>query len=102
MKTPNIITRLGDPHKSSWRPIKISMKTKADKQQVLSRLFRLKGTEEVFGKISITEDYTQTERDMIKSWNIKAKEKSSEDEKFVYKLRGDPKNGLRLIRFPKE
>ena len=58
----------------------------------------MKNTEEEFGKISITEDFTQTEREMIKNWNKKAKAKSAEDESYIYKVRGDPKNGLALIR----
>ena len=68
---------------------------------MLARLSRLKGTEEEFGKISLTEDYTKTERDLIKSWKANAKKKSSEDDKYDYKVRGDPKNGLRLIRVKK-
>ena len=99
---PENIVRVGNPNNSNSRPIKVSMKTKAEKQKVMSRLNRLKDTEEEFGKISITEDYTQTERDQIKSWCAKAKEQSSQDETFVYKVRGDPKNGLKIIRLMKK
>ena len=95
---PASVVRIGNPEKSNARPLKVTMKSKADQQIVMSRLSRLKNTEEEFGKISITEDYTQTEREMIKSWSKKAEEKSATDETHVYKVRGDPKNGLRLIR----
>ena len=99
---PENIIRIGDPKKSSSRPIKVTMKSKADKNAVMSRLNRLKDTEDEFGKISITEDYTQTEREMIKTWSTKAKEKTDADKDHVYKVRGDPKNGLRLVRFKRK
>ena len=79
--------------------VKITMKSKDDKEAIMSRLGRLKNTEDDFGKISITEDYTQSERELIKSWSSKAKEKSAGDKDFIYKVRGDPKNGLKLVRF---
>ena len=93
---------MGDPKKSNKRPTKVTMKTKVDKQTIMSRLNRLKGTIDDFGKISITEDYTQSERDLIKSWTEKAKEKSLNDNTHVYKVRGDPKNGLKIISFKKK
>ena len=40
-------------------------------------LKRLKGTENELGKISITDDYTNGERDLIKIWVKKAAEKSA-------------------------
>ena len=98
---PKEILRIGNPNKSNSRPIKVTMKSKADQQTIMSRLNRLKGTEEELGKISITEDYTQTERELMKSWSAKAKEKTASDETYVYKVRGDPKNGLKIIRLKK-
>ena len=68
---PEDILRVGDQKKSNKRPIKVTMKTEVDKQTIMSRLNRLKGTIDDFG---ITEDYTQSERDLIKSWTEKAKE----------------------------
>ena len=59
---PESVIRSGISNDSHSRPIKVTMKTKADKQKTMSRLNRLKGTEEKFGKISITEDYTKTEK----------------------------------------
>ena len=64
----------------------------------MKNLRRLKGTEPEFGKISVTEDYTQNEREQIKEWNKKAKELSANDKEYQYKVKKDPKNGLRLIR----
>ena len=42
------------------------MKTKADKDNVMSNLTYLKGTEDYFGKIRITDDYTKEEQIMIR------------------------------------
>ena len=92
------VSRLGAPGKSEKRPIKVVMKTKEDQQKVMNNLRKLKGTEGEFGKISVTEDYTQTERKQIEEWVKKAKEQSDNDEKYLYKVRGTPKNGLHLIR----
>ena len=68
---------------------------------VMANLNKLRGTEDEFGKISITCDYTKTERDEIKNMLDKAKEKTAKDNNYIYKVRGDPKNGLRLVPFQK-
>ena len=98
---PASVSRLGKPNDRKRRPIKLVMKSKQDKTKVLNNLSKLKGTEEDLGKISITDDYTQTEREEIKRWVMKAKEKTAQDPDKVYKVRGDPKNGLKLIWFAK-
>ena len=82
--------------------MKIEMKSKNDKDIVMSNLKRLKGTENELGKISITDDYTNGERDLIKIWVNKAAEKSAQDSNYVYKVRGNPKNGLGLVSFTRE
>ena len=77
------------------------MKTKNDKAKVMKNLSKLKGTIDEFGRISVTDDYTQTEREMLKRWNDDAKAKSQNDDRYNYKVRGDPKNGLRFVRLSK-
>ena len=67
----------------------------------MQNLKQLKGKEDDFGKISVTEDYTKSERDEIKSYVEKAKRMSAEDPTKTYKVRGDPKNGLRMVWFKK-
>ena len=93
------VTRLGKPNENRQRTIKIVMKTSIDKDNVLGNLSKLKGTVEEFGKISITSDYTKTERDQIKAMSEKAKAQSAADKDRVYKVRGDPKNGLKIVSF---
>ena len=65
----------------------------------MGNLKRLKGTEDEFGKLSVTDDYTSSERELIKSWVDRAAEKSAGDTEYIYRVRGDPKNGLRLASF---
>ena len=96
---PESITRLGKPIESKRRVMKICMKTKEAKVNVMSNLGFLKGTEEVFGKISVTEDYTVSEREKLREFSAKAKEEEKKDPSRVFKVRGDPKNGLRIISY---
>ena len=96
---PESITRLGKPNESKRRVMKICMKTKEAKVNVMSNLGFLKGTEEVFGKISVTEDYTVSEREKLREFSAKAKEEEKKDPSRVFKVRGDPKNGLRIISY---
>ena len=99
--SPESVLRLGKPNERKKRPIKVTLKNKAEKTKLMNKLGKLKGTEEELGRISITDDHTASEREEIKKWVTKAKEKTEEDPDKVYKVRGDPKNGLRLIWFPK-
>ena len=77
------------------------MKSPDDKDKVLSNLRKLKGTEEEFGKISVTSVYTKTERDQIKALLEKAKAQSEKSMNCIYKVRGTPKNGLSIVSFPR-
>ena len=93
------ITRLGQPNENKKRVLKIVMKSDAEKDNVMANLRRLKGTEGEFGKISVTSDYTSTEREKIREFMTKATLQSEQDPARVYKVRGDPKNGLRIISY---
>ena len=78
------------------------MKSTAAKEKVMGNLRRLKDTEDQFGKISITDDYSSTEREKIKEFSDRAREQGKADPTRVFKVRGDPKNGLRIISFVKK
>ena len=72
------------------------MNTEDEGNRILSNLRNLKYIPE-YKTISVTENYTITERRMIKDWSGKVKEKNkneSPDSKFVWRVRGIPKNGL--------
>ena len=72
------------------------MNTEDEGNRILSNLRNLKYIPE-YKTISVTENYTITERRMIKEWSGKVKEKNkneSPDSKLVWRVRGIPKNGL--------
>ena len=82
--------------------MKITMSNEDDKQKVMANLRMLKGMEDEFGKISLTDDYTSTDREMIKAKVEEAKELGKRNPERIYKVRGDPKNGLRIMSFAKK
>lgn len=96
---PESITRLGKPEPDKIRPLKIKMKSESEKDHLMSRLVNLKNAEDRFKRISVTDDYTAQEREEIRRWVDKAREKNlDENGQFTWKVRGTPKNGLRLAR----
>ena len=97
------IYRLGKPDPNRKRPIKIVMNNEEKKQQIIESLKNLKN-KEGFRGLSVTDDYTMTERQMIKHKVEEAKVNNSnetQDSGFVWKVRGTPKNGLTIRRLPK-
>ena len=50
----------------------------------MANLRLVKGTTHEFGRISITDDYTKTQREQIKKYSQMAKEKSDQSEEFIY------------------
>ena len=100
--TPVSIARLGEPKDTKKRPIKIVMKSQEDKDKVMSSLGRLKGTERYFGKISVKDDYTTNEREQIRMLTEEAKQKSEGSPDREFKVRGNSKNGWRVVSFLKK
>ena len=91
--------RLGTKNSDRQRPLKVIMKTIEEKHELMSRLGLLSGAEYDFKNISVTDDYTIAEREEIRQWVTMAKEKSkNEIHDYVWKARGTPKTGMRLIR----
>ena len=79
------------------------MINESDKNRVLASLSQLKGKDNYIG-VSITEDYSLKERELIKGFSQKAKDANkNEDEnsQFIWRVRGTPKNGLFLKKFKK-
>ena len=76
------------------RTLKIEMCAIQEVESLMANLSRLKGLSDEFGKISVTEDYTKNEREVIKRYVAEVK-----DPNYIYKIRGTPKNGLRLTKF---
>ena len=100
---PKSITRLGQKDLVKIRPIKVNFEHDREKEKILANLGNLKDIDEYIG-ISITADYTQSERRLIKekAVEVKAKnEKEPENSGYIWKLRGSPKNGLSIRRVPR-
>ena len=62
-------------------------------------LGNLKGTERYFGKISVKDDYTTNEREQIRLLTVKAGKLNEENPEKTFKVRGNSKNGWRLVSF---
>ena len=97
---PKQIVRLGKVNDNSKRPLKLVMNNRDDKENVMKRLGNLKGND-TYRSISVRDDYTLEERELIKEWVTKANEKNIKDNTDEWKVRGTPKNGLRLVRITK-
>ena len=106
---PNIsqIERIGlekEPENGAARkrPMKLIMNSEEDKEKVLRNLRLLKG-KTIYKSISITADYTYSERQLIKDYRERANIKNDfeEDKDYIWRVRGTPKNGLFLKRVNK-
>ena len=96
--------RIGKADPTKKRPIKVVFNTEAEKNKIMENLKELKGQEKFRG-MSITDDYTLAERQIIKEYSDKAKDynnKEPQDSDYVWRVRGSPKNGLRLKKFQKQ
>ena len=71
---PESVIRLGKQEAGKTRSIKVEMKTELEKENVMANLSHLKGLNDAFGNISVSNDYTIEERDKIKQWVQKARE----------------------------
>ena len=98
---PKQIVRLGKPNENKMRPVKLVMAKSGDKDTIMSRLGNLKNAEEIYRKVSVRDDYTIEERGLIKEWVTKAEKKNKEENTQAWKVRGTPKNGLRLVKITK-
>ena len=98
---PNQIIRLGKVSETRKRPVKIVMNNSADKNSIMARLGNLKNAVPIYKSLSVRDDYTIEERELIKEWVMKADNKNKENNTQAWKVRGTPKNGLRLVKITK-
>ena len=85
------IILLGKPIADKTRPVKLVMTNSTDKDNIMSRLGNLNNAEEIYRKISVRDDNTIEERDIIKEWGKKAEQKNKEENTQVWKVRYTPK-----------
>ena len=95
---PLKIIRLGKANvfDGKKRPVKLVMQSTEDKDQIISRLVNLRNSDEQYKSISVKDDYTLEEQDMITEW-VK-KQRNEEENSNDRKVRGTPKTGLRLVK----
>ena len=96
--------RIGKIENGKARPLKVTFHNENDKVKVLDNLKQLKGKSE-FGGISIKEDFTISERNLVKKYVQKANGKNQSepvDSEYVWRVRGSPKNRLFLKKVMKE
>ena len=98
---PSNINRVGRQKEQGSRPIKLIMSTLNDKESAMKSLGKLKDAPENFRKICVTDDYTQEERESIREKVAKAKRmtETQGEGKYIWRVRGTPKNGLIIKRF---
>ena len=73
------------------------MDSPKEKELVISRLPNLKTADDIYRTCSVRDDYTYEERQLIKDWVKKTEEKNNNENTNTWKVRGTPKNGLRLV-----
>ena len=95
---PKLITRLGDPNNKKMRPVRLVMENEEQKDVIMSRLVNLRTAEEMYRKLSIRDDYTLEERELIRTYAEQAKQQNERDNTTEWKVRGTPKNGLVVRR----
>ena len=81
--------RIGKIENGKARPLKVTFHNENDKVKVLDNLKQLKGKSE-FGGISIKEDFTISERNLVKEYVQKANEKNQNepvDSEYVWRVR---------------
>lgn len=96
--TPKQILRIGNKTANKKRPVKVILKNAEDKRQIMSNLNKLKNAAENIRGISVRDDYTQEERKLIQTMHEEAKRKNEADKVTHWKVRGTPKNGLRVVK----
>ena len=103
----NQIMRVGEIKANKIRPLKVVLSSPDEKNKVLYSMKNLKGNE-LYKGISVTDDYTINEREMIREFVKKAKKENEKEDKesnYIWRVRGCPKNGLtikRLTKFPQK
>ena len=100
-KKPEAISRVGIKKAVGSRPLKVILANINDKNLVMNNLSKLKNAPDKLNSLSITDDYTLEERQEIRTKVVEAKEKTANegDGKFIFKVRGTPKNGLKIVKF---
>ena len=102
---PKAVLRLGKRNVKNKRPLKVVMTRETEIDEIMSNLYKLRDADDAYKKISVTYDYTLEKRAEIKSFSVMAKAKNALEgvnAKVVWKIRGNPKAGLKLAALHKK
>ena len=100
---PLSVCRLGVEKADKDRPILLRMQSTREKEEFMSKLWMLKNVKMKFNKLSITNDYTLDERKMIKKCVEEANKRNMTGTiGYTWKVRGTPKEGMRIIKIAKQ
>ena len=83
--------------------MKIVLTLEREKNRIMTNLFKLKDNAAYKG-MSVSPDYTIKERNLLKEYAFKAKERNENldpESKYIWRVRGTPKNGLILKKLLK-
>ena len=64
----------------------------------MSNLNKLRNADMALRGISVRDDYTQEEKKLIRAMNEEARKKNEAENVSLWKVRGTPKNGLRVVK----
>ena len=95
---PKQTVRLGNEVQGQKRPVKVVLSSPEDKAQIMSSLRKLKNADAPLRSISVRDDYTIEERQLIKSMQEEAKRRNEAENVTYWKVRGTPKNGLKVVK----
>ena len=101
--TPKSFKRIGKEPQGN-RALKVGFASVAERDDVLGKLHKLKNKDHYL-RVNITEDLTEDEGKIVKTWFERAKEnnnKESEDSTTVWRLRGKSNTGFYMKKIQKQ
>lgn len=97
--SPKSVIRLGKTKNKTPRPLKIEMKNVTQKKELMKALPMLKDIGANYSRLSITDDHTKKDREILRFWVSEARKRTSnETGNAKWKVRGSPLTKLRLIK----
>ena len=101
-QSPMHMYRLGPRKPERNRPLLLCMKSAQEKEIFMSKLWMLKNFKRNVN-LSVTNDYTLDERKIIRNCVEEAKKRNMKGVKgFLWKVRGTPREGMRIVKIYKE
>jgi hypothetical protein len=81
------VLRLGKREKDKVRPLRFRVKDLSQKTTIMENVHRLRDADEKYNSVSVCHDLSPEQRDKLKELVSEAREKSNNDEDFLFKLK---------------